>query len=176
LGLAQVSLSARPLLDYYWQPFGPPRHPLPSVDPVSVATSGRTTSFVSTTADNMNTDRPVNLALTKFRFPLTALLSITHRITGVLLFAGTALLLYLAHLALDSEQGFQQALSLAAQPWAKLLIWAVLAALAIHVVAGIKHLLLDFHLADGKESGHRATQISILVSVVLVILAGVWIW
>ncbi len=124
----------------------------------------------------MNTDRPVNLALTKFRFPLTALMSITHRITGVLLFVGMALLLYLLHLALGSEQGYQDALSLLAQPLVKFLVWVVLAALAVHLIAGIKHLLLDLHIADGKESGHRATQVSILLSVILVILAGVWIW
>ncbi|MEC8021955.1 MAG: succinate dehydrogenase, cytochrome b556 subunit, partial [Pseudomonadota bacterium] len=35
----------------------------------------------------MNThERPINLDLTQFSFPLPALASITHRITGVILF------------------------------------------------------------------------------------------
>ena len=50
----------------------------------------------------MKTDRPINLALTKFKFPLAAIASITHRITGVLLFVGIAFLLYLLDQSLTS--------------------------------------------------------------------------
>ncbi|MDA8602687.1 succinate dehydrogenase, cytochrome b556 subunit, partial [Gammaproteobacteria bacterium] len=36
----------------------------------------------------MKDTRPVNIDLTTIRFPLTAILSITHRITGVIIFVG----------------------------------------------------------------------------------------
>ncbi len=124
----------------------------------------------------MNTDRPVNLALTKFRFPLAALASITHRITGVVLFVGMAVLLYLADLALTSEAGFIQAQTLLTLPLVKLVIWGVLAALIYHLVAGIKHLLLDFHIGDSKAGGQLGAVLSILIAIVLIALAGVWVW
>ena len=60
----------------------------------------RTTSNISTRVNSqhrfegMKTDRPINLSLTKFSFPLAAIASITHRITGILLFVGIAFLLY----------------------------------------------------------------------------------
>ena len=41
----------------------------------------------------MKTERPINLDLTKFSFPIMAIASITHRITGVLLFVAIAYLL-----------------------------------------------------------------------------------
>ena len=48
----------------------------------------------------MKTDRPVNLNLLAFSFPLAAIVSITHRVTGVILFVGVAFALY----ALDMER------------------------------------------------------------------------
>ena len=61
----------------------------------------------------MKTDRPINLALTTFKYPLAALASITHRITGVLLFVGIAFLLYLLDQSLTSAQGLEHARSVA---------------------------------------------------------------
>ena len=54
----------------------------------------------------MKTDRPVNLNLLAFSFPLAAIVSITHRITGVVLFVGLAFALYALDLALASPEEF----------------------------------------------------------------------
>jgi succinate dehydrogenase / fumarate reductase cytochrome b subunit len=124
----------------------------------------------------MRSERPVNLALTKFSLPLAALASITHRITGVVLFAGMAVLLYLLDLALGSEAGFAEARALLAAPLPKLVVLAVLAALVFHIVAGIKHLIMDFHIGDTLAGGRLGAQISIGLSVVLIALAGAWLW
>jgi succinate dehydrogenase / fumarate reductase, cytochrome b subunit len=124
----------------------------------------------------MKTDRPVNLALTKFSFPLAALASIVHRITGIVLFAGIAFLLYLLDASLASEQGLERARGLLEQPLAKLVLLAVVANLIYHLVAGIKHLLLDFHVGDSREGGRRGAQLTIVASAVLIVLAGVWLW
>jgi len=43
----------------------------------------------------LSTDRPVNLDLGTFRFPITAIASIMHRISGVILFFGSFILLAL---------------------------------------------------------------------------------
>ena len=124
----------------------------------------------------MKTDRPVNLALWTFKYPLAAIASLTHRITGAVLFVGIALLLYLLELALASGQGFAEAKALLAQPLPKLIVFGVVATLIYHLVAGIKHLLLDFHVGDSLEGGHRAAQLTIAVSVVLIVVAGAWLW
>jgi succinate dehydrogenase / fumarate reductase, cytochrome b subunit len=124
----------------------------------------------------MKTDRPVNLALTKFSFPLAAIASIVHRITGVVLFAGVAFLLYLLDESLASEQGLERARGLLAQPLPKLVLLAVVATLIYHFVAGIKHLLLDFHVGDSLAGGRRAAQLTIGISAVLIVFAGAWLW
>jgi len=44
------------------------------------------------------------------------------------------------------------------------------------MVAGIKHLLMDFGLGETKEAAPVGAKITIVVSLVLIIALGVWIW
>jgi succinate dehydrogenase / fumarate reductase cytochrome b subunit len=116
------------------------------------------------------------LSLTKFSFPLPAIASITHRITGVLLFAAIAYLLWLLSVALESPSGFDRAQAILDAPLPKLVMLATLAALLFHFLAGIKHLIMDFHVGDSFEAGRRSSQVVFVLTVVGTVLAGVWIW
>ena len=120
--------------------------------------------------------RPVYLNLFQFRFPLAAIVSIMHRISGVALFVGMALLLDLLAMALESDAGFAEAAALISTLPVKLFIWLVLAALIYHLVAGIRHMLMDFHVGDTLQGGRLGSQMTIAISGVLVALAGVWLW
>jgi succinate dehydrogenase / fumarate reductase cytochrome b subunit len=124
----------------------------------------------------MKTERPVYLSLTGFRWPVTAIASITHRITGVGLFGAIAYLLWLLGLALDSPAGFARAVEVLEAPFAKLVMLAVLAALAYHFFAGIKHLVMDFHLWDSLEAGRRSSVSVFALTGIATALAGVWLW
>lgn len=124
----------------------------------------------------MKTDRPVNLALYTIHFPVTAVASITHRITGVILMVGIGFGLWILDLALRSEAGFAQASVVMQGGLAKFILWGLLASVIYHVCAGLKHLLLDMHIADSLEGGRIATWAMLVISAVLVVLAGVWVW
>jgi len=124
----------------------------------------------------VNSKRPVNLDLGKFHFPLPAITSILHRVSGIIIFVGVAFMLYGLQLSLSGEEGFSQVSELLNSFFAKLIIWGIMSALLYHLVAGIKHLLMDMGVAEELESGRVAAKITIAVSVVLIVLAGVWIW
>jgi succinate dehydrogenase / fumarate reductase cytochrome b subunit len=124
----------------------------------------------------VNKKRPVNLDLTKFRFPLPAITSIIHRVTGVALFFGVAFLLYALDLSLESEQGFASVVGCLDSALAKLILWGIVSALLYHLVAGTKHLLMDLEIGDTLKGGILGAKITIVVSVVLILLSGVWIW
>ncbi|MFW6092538.1 MAG: succinate dehydrogenase, cytochrome b556 subunit [Pseudomonadota bacterium] len=124
----------------------------------------------------MKTERPVYLSLTQFAWPLAAIASITHRITGVALFAATAYLLWLLGLALDSPAGFERAAAILDGAAAQAVTLAVLAALAFHLFAGIKHLVMDFHHWDTLEAGRRSAIAVFVLTALATILAGVWLW
>lgn len=124
----------------------------------------------------MKTERPVNLDLTKFSFPIMAITSITHRITGVLLFVAIAYLLWLLDGALASSEGFAAVSGTLAETGPRLVLLGVIAMLWFHILAGLKHLVMDFHHWDTLEAGRRASQGVIALTLAGVALAGVWLW
>ena len=124
----------------------------------------------------MNKNRPINLDLRTIKFPLAAIASITHRITGVVLFAGMTLLLYLLQISLSSENGFRSAIELTDKIPVKLAIWVTLICVGYHLIAGIKHLLLDLGFGETKTSAESAARILLLSLLIISVLAGIWVW
>lgn len=124
----------------------------------------------------MNNKRPVNLDLMTIKFPVTAIASITHRITGVALFVALPILLWMADRSMASPESFADFKQLMTSPLLKLVVWAILAALSYHLVAGIRHLIMDAGIGETLEGGRRGARAVFAVTVVLVLLAGVWIW
>ena len=122
----------------------------------------------------MNSDRPVNLKVTSL--PITAVVSIAHRITGMVLFVGAAFLLYLLDLALTSEKGLAEVRSVLDGGIAKLGMWVTLVALGYHFVAGIKHLLLDFHVGDTIPAARAGAWATLALTALIAVLSGVWVW
>ncbi|WP_237057593.1 succinate dehydrogenase, cytochrome b556 subunit [Microbulbifer sediminum] len=124
----------------------------------------------------MNKDRPVNLDISTIKLPAAALVSILHRVSGVVLFAVVALLLYMLDASLSSEQGFADTAALFSSVPAKLLLWASLAALTYHLIAGVRHLLMDLGIGESLEGGRRGAVLVLVVSVIVILLTGVWLW
>jgi succinate dehydrogenase / fumarate reductase cytochrome b subunit len=111
--------------------------------------------------------RPVNLDLGTFKHPLVSVISISHRISGVVLFVGLVFLFNLFDMSLEGELGFASAQTL-------LLEHSL--ALGFHFSAGMKHLVMDFGHGEELESANNAAKFVIGLTVVLAILAGVWVW
>jgi len=124
----------------------------------------------------VNDNRPVNLDLKTVKFPITALVSITHRVSGVVLLIGILILLWMLDMSLSSEQSFNALKTALQAPLSKFIVWAVLAALAYHLVAGIRHLIMDMGVGETLEGGKRGATIVVVVAIVLIILAGLWVW
>jgi succinate dehydrogenase / fumarate reductase cytochrome b subunit len=120
--------------------------------------------------------RPVNLNLFTIRFPIPAIASILHRISGVILFLFIPFVLWGLHLSLASQQDFDDVHQFLTSLWVKLVIWGVLSALIYHLIAGIRHLLMDMGIGETIKSGKLGAQITIGISVIFIILAGIWLW
>ena len=124
----------------------------------------------------MKTDRPVNLNLFAMSWPLAAITSITHRITGVVLFVGVGFALYALDIALSSPAGFAEAQAMAETPFGTLVRWGLLLALIYHIVAGIKHLLLDFHMGDSLQAAQNGAVIVIVATLFITAGVGALLW
>ncbi|MFV0457128.1 MAG: succinate dehydrogenase, cytochrome b556 subunit [Pseudomonas sp.] len=124
----------------------------------------------------MKSQRPVNLDLRTIKLPVTAYTSIIHRVSGVILFVGVLIMLLALDASLSSEEGFAEVKAYLSSPLVKLIVWGLLSALLYHLVAGIRHLIMDAGHGETLEGGKLGSKIVIAVSVVLILLAGVWIW
>lgn len=124
----------------------------------------------------VNDKRPVNLDLTTIKFPVPALASISHRISGIAIFVALPILLWMLDRSLASPESFAQLKACLASPWAKLVLWGVLAALSYHLVAGTRHIIMDLGFGDTLEASRRGAVLVFIISIVLIVLAGVWVW
>ena len=124
----------------------------------------------------MKDNRPVNIDLTTFKYPLTAITTILHRMSGIVIFAGVALLLYLLQLSLESAAGFAEVTALLDNMLIKFLSWSVLAALLFHLIAGVKHLLMDIGIGESLAGGVLAAKLTLIFSFIAIIAAGFWLW
>ncbi len=125
----------------------------------------------------MNSKRPVNLDLATIKLPLPAYTSIVHRITGVILFVGLAFLFSAFDSSLESEASFNAVKeTLQESAFAKFVLWGLLSALAYHLVAGIKHLIMDLGIGETLEGGLQGAKLTLAISAFLILLAGVWVW
>lgn len=124
----------------------------------------------------VNSNRPVNLDLLAFQFPLAAKSSILHRVTGIAMFVGVAFLLCALGMSLESEETFNQLLAYFDLGLVKFITWGILTALGYHAVAGVTHVLTEFGVADSKEGGRRTAMFNLIIGAVIAVLAGVWVW
>lgn len=107
---------------------------------------------------------------------MPAIASILHRISGIIIFFGMAFLLYGLDLSLSSQDGFAAVAELMNHFLAKFVVWGTLAALTYHFVAGIRHLLMDIGIGETLEGGRLGAKLVFVVSAIVIVLLGVWIW
>lgn len=124
----------------------------------------------------MDKKRPKNLNLVTIRLPLPALVSILHRLSGLLLFLILPGMLFALHLSLESPRGFQTVLGFAGHPLTKLVLVAICWAFLHHLFAGLRHLLSDFNLGLELRQAVMINRLVLSSSLFLTLLAGVSLW
>ena len=118
--------------------------------------------------------RPVFLDLAKIRLPLAGILSIGHRISGVVMVMAIPLLLYLLDSAVSGPEGFAAAREMTAGLAFQFVLFLALWALMHHLLSGIRHLLLDIDVGVEKPA-YRRTALAALIGapVLALVLTGV---
>ena len=118
-----------------------------------------------------NNKRPKNLNLLKIRMPVTAVVSILHRVSGIVLFLSIPYVVWLLSQSITSQAGFNYVLNVFSTDCGKLINVILLWAIVHHFFAGIRFLLLDIDIAISREATIKmAWLVNILVFVTLVLL------
>lgn len=115
-------------------------------------------------------NRPLSPHLQIYKLPLLALMSISHRITGVALAVGTLLLAYWLGSAAYGPEAYNNAQSFIGSPIGYLLLFGWTVALFYHLCNGIRHLLWDagwgFELKQAFQSGYVVLGATAVLTVV----------
>ena len=125
----------------------------------------------------MNRKRPVNLDLTTIKFPIMAISSILHRISGVVLFLLFPMMIYFLEMSLKNAGTFTEL-----QLWLqnnlcyRFLVWVFGAAIIYHLLAGIRHMVMDLGYGEQVSAGQRTATFVIVATIFLTLLLGFWIW
>jgi succinate dehydrogenase / fumarate reductase cytochrome b subunit len=118
-------------------------------------------------------ERPVTLFLLKLRLPLAAWVSLLHRVSGVMLFFSLPLALYAFEQSLRGPNAFDRIQQQLIQPVARIALLLVIWALAHHLFAGIRHLLMDMHWGTSRFAARRSGLLVVIASGMMVI-ATAW--
>ncbi|MCK5263359.1 MAG: succinate dehydrogenase, cytochrome b556 subunit [Gammaproteobacteria bacterium] len=116
--------------------------------------------------------RPVYLNLFKIRLPIAGVVSLAHRASGILMFLAMPFIVYLLDLSVQSAEGFEQALSILQHPLLVLVQILFVWALAHHLFAGIRFLLIDADIAIEKQPANRAAWLVMLSAIAVVVIVS----
>ena len=123
------------------------------------------------TADT-KANRPLSPHIWIYRWPLTMVMSIVHRITGAGLYVGTALLAWWLLAAATSERAFAIANGFLGSWFGLIVLFGFTWALIHHMLGGLRHFIWDFGYGMGKPARDNLALANIVASVILTIV--VW--
>jgi succinate dehydrogenase / fumarate reductase cytochrome b subunit len=113
----------------------------------------------------------------EIKLPLSAVVSILHRVSGVLLFfPGIHILLYSLQMMLDSPQSHDEFHTILTCIPVKIGLTILLWFLMHHLCAGIRHLALDLHYGAELKQARISSRLVFIAGIILTILFGAVIW
>ena len=121
--------------------------------------------------------RPKHLALNQIRLPLPGIVSILHRVSGAGLFLMLPVLLSLFGNSVGSPESYAAYKAVIGNILVKLLLLGLLWAYLHHFCAGIRFLLLDWHIGIDLPAARKSAGLVLIVSLSLTaIIGGTLLW
>ena len=110
-------------------------------------------------------ERPVYLDLTKISLPLSALLSITHRLSGMYVFFVTLPLFLVIISSLKYEWRFNALIeNLTIVSFFSVSLFTSVLIFWYHILTGVRHLIMDlFHVGESLKGAHYSSIIVIFI-------------
>lgn len=123
-------------------------------------------------------DRPVNINLFKIRLPMSALISITHRLSGIYIFFVTLpLSIILFQKALTKSSYDAISLLIQTNSFFSTFVYFSFLIFLYHILTGFRHLLMDIHIGENLKASNMSAifVVSFWLVVSIFILFGIQI-
>lgn len=124
----------------------------------------------------LNQQKFSNLNLFTLKYPLTAITSLLHRISGIFVFLLIPLLLWMFDTALFSASSFTSVKTWGNHGVFRFVIWLTSVALGYHLIAGIRHLVMDLGWGETLFEARVTAVLTFIFSIIWAILVGIWLW
>ncbi|MGE5155420.1 MAG: succinate dehydrogenase, cytochrome b556 subunit [Bdellovibrio bacteriovorus] len=118
----------------------------------------------------MQTTRPVFLDLWRIKLPATGIVSILHRISGVVMVLAIPAAAILFHQALSGPDGFVAAAAFLASWPARLALLVLAWGLLHHLFAGLRYLLLDLGIGLERTAARQSALTAMIAAVALLVI------
>ncbi len=112
---------------------------------------------------------PLSPHLQIYRLPLTALLSITHRLTGIILALGSVFMVWLLAAAADSSASYGPLVAQLGSWYGQVFLFGFVFSLYLHFCSGIRHLFWDVGLGFELETVDLTAKLVIACAIILTI-------
>ena len=122
--------------------------------------------------------KPVFINLFKIQLPLSAFLSITHRVSGMLIFFMVLpVSVYILNILFESEPSFYLFIdTYNSSIFLRTFVLFNVLIFEYHVLAGIRHMLMDFNLISETLSASNTSAIVTLIVFILNALLTIWVF
>ena len=115
----------------------------------------------------MTKPRPLSPHLQIYRLPLPALMSISHRLSGVVLSTGTIFVAVWLMMLAAGETSFALAQSVVSHPVCQLVLFGYSVALFYHACNGVRHLFWDAVIGVNIPAIYASGRVAIALAIVL---------
>lgn len=124
----------------------------------------------------IKTTAPVFLNLFRIRFPVGAVTSIGHRVSGICLFLSLPFWIYLLELSLAGAEGYAQALAILHSPWFRGALVVAAWTFFHHLFSGVRFLLLDAGAGRELRVARRSAWLVNLAGLAMALASAGWLF
>jgi succinate dehydrogenase / fumarate reductase cytochrome b subunit len=114
-----------------------------------------------------NNNRPISPHLQAYKLPLTGIISITHRMTGVLLSVGLVAFVYIVSAIAGGVTDYADMQAFINVWIIKLIYWGFVYALFFHLCHGVRHLIWDSGRSFDTKTLNSYALVELVASVTL---------
>ena len=116
------------------------------------------------------------MSIKSYKFPVTAISSILHRISGVILLIAIPLVVVAMNYSLAGPTGYENTVDVLTKSWVSIFFWLFLSAITYHIYAGIRHMIMDMGFGESMIAAKITSAIVIFLGVLSAIFWGCYLW
>jgi succinate dehydrogenase / fumarate reductase cytochrome b subunit len=122
-----------------------------------------------------NNNRPISPHLQIYKLPLTGFISISHRVTGVLLSVGLIFFVCIISTLASGSTAYEAMQAIMSLWLMQLIYWGFIYALFFHLCHGVRHLIWDTGNSFERDTLNRYAIIELVASLALTLVTFIFV-